>query len=489
MPELYIASRPIRVLSAAALFDGHDAAINIMRRILQAQGAEVIHLGHNRSVDEVAVAAVQEDVDAIAISSYQGGHVEFFEYLVKTLAERGAGHIRVYGGGGGTIVADEIEYLHSVGVARIFSPEDGQELGLAAMVNTILRECDSDAPRGAEPSLDALASGATDALARVLTRIEAGTLHDVDEVRTRAAAGSAAVLGVTGTGGSGKSSLTDELIRRLRIDQADKLRTAVLAIDPSRRRGGGALLGDRIRMNTLGDDRVYFRSLATRGSTAEVPEYLPDMIAACRAAGFDLIVVETPGIGQGDSAVVELVDLSLYVMTAEFGAASQLEKIEMLDVADVVAINKFERRGSEDARRDVARQLVRNREAFGVAWEDMPVFGTSAASFNDDGVTALYQYVRDELAGAGLRVGEPALPPVSTRTSTGVWTALPPERVRYLSEISSTVRDYHSTTARDVALAGQRAMHRRASELLDARTSEPAVVTTLDTLRELADSV
>jgi isobutyryl-CoA mutase len=488
MPELYIASRPIRVLSAAALFDGHDAAINIMRRILQAQGAEVIHLGHNRSVDEVAVAAVQEDVDAIAISSYQGGHVEFFEYLVKTLAERGAGHIRVYGGGGGTIVADEIEYLHSVGVARIFSPEDGQELGLAAMVNTILRECDSDAPRGAEPSLDALASGATDALARVLTRIEAGTLHDVDEVRTRAAAGSAAVLGVTGTGGSGKSSLTDELIRRLRIDQADKLRTAVLAIDPSRRRGGGALLGDRIRMNTLGDDRVYFRSLATRGSTAEVPEYLPDMIAACRAAGFDLIVVETPGIGQGDSAVVELVDLSLYVMTAEFGAASQLEKIEMLDVADVVAINKFERRGSEDARRDVARQLVRNREAFGVAWEDMPVFGTSAASFNDDGVTALYQYVRDELAGAGLRVGEPALPPVSTRTSTGVWTALPPERVRYLSEISSTVRDYHSTTARDVALAGQRAMHRRASELLDARTSEPAVVTTLDTLRELADS-
>jgi isobutyryl-CoA mutase len=219
MPELYTPSRPIRVLSAAALFDGHDAAINIMRRILQAQGAEVIHLGHNRSVDEVAVAAVQEDVDAIAISSYQGGHIEFFEYLVKTLAERGAGHIRVYGGGGGTIVADEIEYLHSVGVARIFSPEDGQELGLAAMVNTILRECDSDAPRGAEPSLDALASGATDALARVLTRIEAGTLHDVDEVRTRAAAGSAAVLGVTGTGGSGKSSLTDELIRRLRIDR------------------------------------------------------------------------------------------------------------------------------------------------------------------------------------------------------------------------------------------------------------------------------
>jgi methylmalonyl-CoA mutase len=487
MPDLYTPSRPIRVLSAAALFDGHDAAINIMRRILQGQGAEVIHLGHNRSVDEIAVAAIQEDVDAIAISSYQGGHLEFFEYLVKTLGERGADHIRVYGGGGGTIVADEIEYLHSVGVARIFSPEDGQQLGLAAMVNTILRECDSEAPRGTAPNLDALASGATDALARVLTRIEAGTFDDVEQLRTLAAAGSAAVLGVTGTGGSGKSSLTDEMIRRLRIDQADKLRTAVLAIDPSRRRGGGALLGDRIRMNTLGDDRVYFRSLATRGSTAEVPDYLPDMIAACRAAGFDLIVVETPGIGQGDSAIVDLVDLSLYVMTAEFGAASQLEKIEMLDVTDVVAINKFERRGSEDARRDVARQLVRNREAFGVAWEDMPVFGTSAASFNDDGVTALYQYVRDDLGDKGLRVGEAALPPVSTKTSTGAWTALPPERVRYLAEISATVRDYHSRTEQDVVLAGQRAMHRRAAELLDARASEPAVVTTLDTLRGLSD--
>ena len=496
-PELHVASRPIRVLTAAALFDGHDAAINIMRRILQTQGAEVIHLGHNRSVDEIAIAAVQEDVDAIAISSYQGGHVEFFEYLVTTLADRGAGHIRVYGGGGGTIVPEEIDYLHSVGVARIFSPADGQELGLAAMVNSILRESDTDEPRRATPSINALQAGATEALAGVITAIETGTLDDagLDAVREQARQTPSVVLGITGTGGAGKSSLTDELIRRLRIDQADKLRTAVLAIDPSRRRGGGALLGDRIRMNSLGDDRVFFRSLATRGSNTEVPGYLADMVAACSAAGYDLVIVETPGIGQGDSAVTDLVDLSLYVMTAEFGAASQLEKIEMLDVADVVAINKFERRGSEDARRDVARQLVRNREAFGVSWEDMPVFGTSAASFNDDGVTALYQYLRDDLAGKGLSVADPVLPTVTTRASTGVTAPLPADRVRYLADISAAVREYHARTDKDVALAGQRAMHRRASEILDSRNDEradvslesSAVDTTLSTLRTLAD--
>ncbi|MBN9618247.1 MAG: methylmalonyl-CoA mutase, partial [Actinobacteria bacterium] len=276
--------------------------------------------------------------------------------------------------------------------------------------------------------------------------------------------------------------LTDELIHRLRVDQADKLRTAVLAIDPSRRRGGGALLGDRIRMNSLGrdmlgsqaplGDRVYFRSLATRGSSAEVPTYLADMISATKAAGYDLVVVETPGIGQADSAVTDLVDLSLYVMTAEFGAASQLEKIEMLDFADVVAINKFERRGSEDARRDVARQLVRNRNAFGQTWEDMPVFGTSAASFNDDGVTALYQYLRDQLATQGLPVQEGTLAHVSTTVSTHAWAPLPANRVRYLSEISDAVRDYHVATGRQVELARRRALHDRAATALDGRSRE-----------------
>ncbi|MDT4932030.1 MAG: isobutyryl-CoA mutase, partial [Pseudonocardiales bacterium] len=463
MTALHIPTRPIRVLSAAALFDGHDAAINIMRRILQAQGAEVVHLGHNRSVDEIAVAAIQEDVDAIAISSYQGGHVEFFEYLVRTLAQRGAGHIRVYGGGGGTIVPAEIDYLHGIGVAGIFAPEDGQRLGLAAMVNTIIADCDF--PRPARTiDTNAVASGDTAALAQLITRIESGTAEP------RTASANAVVLGITGTGGAGKSSLTDELIHRLRLDQDDKLRTAVIAIDPSRRRGGGALLGDRIRMNCLGDDRVYFRSLATRGSSAEVPAYLPDMIIACKAAGYDLIVIETPGIGQADSAVTDLVDLSLYVMTAEFGAASQLEKIEMLDVADVVAINKFERRGSEDARRDVARQLVRNRNAFGSTWQDMPVYGTSAASFNDDGVTALYQHLRDSLADKGLPVQPGRLPFVATKTSTAAWAPLPPHRVRYLSEIAEHLRDYRADTDHQIVLARQRALHRTASAILTQRT-------------------
>jgi methylmalonyl-CoA mutase len=492
---LHVPSRPIRVLSAAALFDGHDAAINIMRRILQAQGAEVVHLGHNRSVDEIAVAAVQEDVDAIAISSYQGGHVEFFEYLVQTLAERGAGHIRVYGGGGGTIVPAEIDYLHGVGVARIFSPEDGQRMGLAAMVNTILADCDEQIRHRVPPTLDAVASGDIAALARTISAIESHALSadELADLQRGAKATHAVVLGVTGTGGSGKSSLTDELIHRLRLDQDDKLRTAVLAIDPSRRRGGGALLGDRIRMNCLGDDRVYFRSLATRGSASEVPSYLPDMIVACRAAGYDLVVVETPGIGQADSAVTDLVDVSLYVMTAEFGAASQLEKIEMLDVADVVAINKFERRGAEDARRDVARQLVRNRGAFGSSWEDMPVFGTSAASFHDDGVTALYRHLRDLLTDKGLRTQPGALPAVSTKTSTAAWAPLPAHRVRYLSEIAEQVRDYHADTVRQAALARQRALHERAAAALSVRTedaprlAESSVAATLDTLRTLAD--
>jgi methylmalonyl-CoA mutase len=491
MSDLHVPSHPIRVLSAAALFDGHDAAINIMRRILQAQGGEVIHLGHNRSVDEIVLAAIQEDVDAVAISSYQGGHVEFFEYLVGTLAERGAGHMRVYGGGGGTIVPAEIEYLHRVGVARIFSPQDGQQLGLAAMVNTIIADCDSPRP-DERIDLSAVAAGDQAALARLLTHIELGTaapFSPVEELTTRS---NAVVLGITGTGGAGKSSLTDELIRRFRLDQDDKLRIAVIAIDPSRRRGGGALLGDRIRMNCLGDDRVYFRSLATRGSSAEVPGYLPDMIVACKAAGYDLIVVETPGIGQADSAVSDVVDLSLYVMTAEFGAASQLEKIEMLDVADVVAINKFERRGSEDARRDVARQLVRNRNAFGSSWEDIPI-GTSAASFNDDGVTALYQYLRDALAAKGLSVQDGALPAVTTKVSTAAWTPLPTQRVRYLSEIADQVRGYHVDTDRQVALARTRALHSRAQDALIGRAGdaprlpESSVSATLDTLRTLAE--
>ncbi|MET0233268.1 MAG: fused isobutyryl-CoA mutase/GTPase IcmF [Kibdelosporangium sp.] len=445
---LHRPANPVRFVTAASLFDGHDAAINIMRRILQSQGAEVIHLGHNRSVKEVVAAAIQEDVQGVAISAYQGGHVEYFSYLVELLNERGAGHIKVFGGGGGVIVPAEIELLHSRGVAHIFSPADGQQMGLAKMINTMIESCDYDLAARVPQSWDALPAGNQDVLARAITQIEAGVFTAREAIRSTR---QVPVLGITGTGGSGKSSLTDEIVRRFRHDQQDKVRVAVLAIDPTRRKGGGALLGDRIRMNSVDGETVFFRSLATRSAGSEIPDGLADVIAACKAAGYDLVIVETPGIGQGDAAIVPFVDLSLYVMTPEFGAASQLEKIDMLDFADVVAINKFERRGAEDARRDVGRQLVRNREAFGKSWEDMPVYGTSAATFNDDGVTALYQHLRDALVEKGLAAAEGILPTVGHKTSTSASTVVPAARARYLSDIADTVRGYHGRTEQQVA--------------------------------------
>ncbi|MEV5958260.1 fused isobutyryl-CoA mutase/GTPase IcmF [Streptomyces sp. NPDC051987] len=452
MRDLHRPHQPVRLLTASALFDGHDASINIMRRIFQSQGAEVIHLGHNRSVQEVAEAALEEDVQGVAVSSYQGGHVEYFEYLVQSLRDRGADHIRVVGGGGGVIVPDEIDRLRRSGVT-IFSPEDGQRMGLAGMVNSVIRDCDFDVWDRAPAEAAEVLAGDRQALARALTGAELGKLPAGFMEKLRGAtAGTVPVLGITGTGGSGKSSLTDELVRRFRVDQRDRLRVAVLAVDPTRRRGGGALLGDRIRMNCLDGDRIFFRSLATRGNR-ELPEHLTDMIDVVKAAGFDLVVLETPGIGQGDAAIVPFVDVSLYVMTPEFGAASQLEKIDMLDFADVVAINKFERRGAKDALRDVARQLVRNREAFHQGPEDMPVFGTSAATFNDDGVTALYQHLRAALAERGLPVGEGALPSVGVRHSSGIRQVVPASRVRYLAEIAETVRGYHAETEHLVAAA------------------------------------
>jgi methylmalonyl-CoA mutase len=445
--ELHVPVHPVRFVTAAALFDGHDAAINIMRRILQAQGAEVIHLGHDRSVREVVDAVLEEDAQGVAISSYQGGHVEYFEYLAQLLRQSGAGHVRVFGGGGGVIVPEEIARLAAAGV-RIFTPEDGQRLGLPGMINELIRDCDADL--AAEPApLEAVLAGDRRALARTITCLQAGRLPEPDQAALAAAAAARAVpvLGITGTGGSGKSSLTDELVRRLRTDQQDKLRVAVLAVDPTRRRGGGALLGDRIRMNALDGDHVFFRSLATRGAR-ELPEAIEAIIGACRAAGYDLVILETPGIGQGDAAVVPLADVALYVMTPEFGAASQLEKIDMLDFADVVAINKFERRGAADALRDVSRQLIRNRSAFGARPQDMPVFGTSAATFNDNGVTALYQHLAGLLAARGLALAEGVLPAASGRTSTDAASVIPPARTAYLAEIAGTVRGYHTETAR-----------------------------------------
>jgi methylmalonyl-CoA mutase len=446
MADLHRPQHPIRLITASSLFDGHDASINIMRRIFMSQGCEVIHLGHNRSVQEVVDAALEEDAQGVAVSSYQGGHVEYFEYLVESLRAAGAGHVKVVGGGGGVIVPAEIERLRASGVT-IFSPEDGQRMGLVAMVNSVVEACDTDLWADRQVTVEQVLTGDRFAVARAITGAQEGRLDEamLAEVRAAAQRRVVPVLGITGTGGSGKSSLTDEVVRRFRTDQQDKLRIAVVAVDPTRRKGGGALLGDRIRANSLDGDRVFFRSLATRGSH-EVPDHLADVIEVLKAAGNDLVVVETPGIGQGDAGIVPLVDHSLYVMTPEFGAASQLEKIDMLDFADTVAINKFERRGAQDALRDVGRQLVRNREAFSQGASDMPVFGTSAATFNDDGVTALYQHLRDALAEAGLTVDEGTLPRVDVRHSSGIRQVVPADRVRYLSEISETVRGYHART-------------------------------------------
>ncbi|RJO72320.1 methylmalonyl-CoA mutase [Nocardia panacis] len=477
--QLHTLTHPIRFVTSAALFDGHDAAINIMRRILQAQGAEVIHLGHNRSVAEVLDAVLTEDVQGVAVSSYQGGHVEYFEYLADSLKKAGAEHVRIFGGGGGVIVAAEIARLAAAGVT-IFSPEDGQRLGLPGMINRLIRECDAD-PATEPPVLEAVLAGERPALARTLTCLQQDALPpDIRQgLDAAAAARTVPVLGITGTGGSGKSSLTDELVRRLRSDQQDKLRVAVLAVDPTRRRGGGALLGDRIRMNALDGAHIFFRSLATRGAR-ELPNGIDGMITACKAAGYDLIILETPGIGQGDAAVVDHVDLALYVMTPEFGAASQLEKIDMLDYADVVAVNKFERRGAADALRDVARQLIRNRGAFGAAPEDMPVFGTSAATFNDDGVTALYQHLTELLAARGLPLQQGTLPHVEIRASTRFAQIIPPARVRYLAEIADTVRAYHAETATQIPVAQRiQRLAQVAAELPD----DPAVIALADKAR------
>ncbi len=472
----YRPKHKVRFVTAASLFDGHDASINIMRRILQSMGAEVIHLGHNRSVDEVVTAALQEDVQGIAVSSYQGGHVEFFKYMLDLLRERGGSNIRVYGGGGGVIVPEEIKELHDYGVARIFSPEDGQKMGLAGMIGLMVAECDHDLGKAAPTALDALkdkdATKRWRALAQLITALELNEVDArlVEALHKQADTAKVPVLGVTGTGGAGKSSLTDELVRRLRLDQGDQLNIAVISIDPSRRKSGGALLGDRIRMNAIGPWRhgpkVYMRSLATREAGSEISEALPHAVAAAKVAGFDVVIVETSGIGQGDAAVVPHVDLSLYVMTPEYGAASQLEKIDMLDFADFVAINKFDRKGAADALRDVAKQVQRNKGDFAKKPDEMPVFGTMAARFNDDGVTALYQALLPRLKELGLKAGDGALPKVTTRHSTNQTPIVPPSRTRYLAEISDTVRGYKKRAIEQSRLARQRQQLREAKRML-----------------------
>ena len=460
----------VRFVTAASLFDGHDASINIMRRILQAAGVEVIHLGHNRSVEEIVVAAIEEDAHAIAVSSYQGGHVEYFKYMVDMLRERGAGAVHVFGGGGGVIIPEEVRDLHEYGVTRIYSPEDGRTLGLRGMIDDMIARCRGGANGSGGGDLEALASGDRRALARAITAIENGILEPshLAAVRERAAAlTTPPVVGITGTGGSGKSSLTDEIVRRLRLDRRDTLRIAVLAVDPSRRKTGGALLGDRIRMNAIDHPNVYMRSLATRVSGSEVPAAFADIVAATRIAGFDIVIVETSGIGQGDAGIVPLVDVPVYVMTPEFGAASQLEKIDMLDFAALVAINKFDRRGAEDALRDVSKQVQRNREAFSAPVEDMPVYGTIASRFNDDGVTALYHRVVAILRERGLvNWDDGVLPAPDVRASSHTRAIVPAGRTRYLCEIAQSVREYHGHVDRQATLARERQHLREARRLL-----------------------
>ncbi|MBN1690633.1 MAG: methylmalonyl-CoA mutase family protein [Dehalococcoidia bacterium] len=445
----------VRVVTATALFDGHDAAINIMRRLIQAGGAEVIHLGHSRSVGEVVEAAIQEDVQAVAVSSYQGGHMEFFKYMKDMFDKLGAGHIRIFGGGGGVIRPNEIKELQDYGIERIYDPEDGRNMGLVGMIDDLLQRCDfhtigitsehDKSKRGAAiPSPAKLNTQEPAKVARMITLAEMGVdpWHRYSDIlKDKAAQSKAPVIGITGTGGSGKSSLLDELVLRFRADNPGKT-VAVLSADPSKRRTGGALLGDRIRMNYVYGGNVYMRSLSTRGSKTEVPEVIQDAIAVVKAAGYDLVMVETAGIGQGDTAIVDISDVCLYVMTAEFGAPTQLEKIDMLDFADIVVLNKYDKKGSEDALRDVRRVLRRTHEKFDAPLESMPVYGTIASRYNDEGVNGLYARLLECIHRKCGRQFICNVPEDRISHTSAVRFAIPPDHIRYLGEIAETVRDY-----------------------------------------------
>ena len=450
--EIYKPRNNVRVVTATSLFDGHDATINIIRRILQDTGAEVIHLAHNRSIQEFVDAAIEEDVQGVAMSSYQGGHMEGFKYMIDLLRERGAGHVKVFGGGGGVIVPDEIEELQAYGVAKIYSPEDGTTMGLQGMINHMVENMDFSTLDFHDLDVEKLSCDDKKTVAAYITAVEeakAGRHGNLDElvadIKPLADRHNPPVIGITGTGGAGKSSLTDELIIRFLHDMPS-IRIAVISCDPSRRKTGGALLGDRIRMNGISSPRVYMRSLATRKSHMEVSEALPEAIQVAKAAGFDLVIAETAGIGQGDSNIIQISDVSIYVMTSEFGAPSQLEKIDMLDYADLIVVNKFEKKGSDDAVRDVRKQVQRNRKAWSTDTADMPVYGTIASKFNDDGVTAFYHGVIEAI-NAKMNLSLTAcLPKPANKISSSKTIIIPPERNRYLAEISETVRKYHHQT-------------------------------------------
>lgn len=490
MQETYKPKNHIRFVTASSLFDGHDASINIMRRIIQGMGGEVIHLGHNRSVEEVVNAAIQEDAQGIAISSYQGGHVEYFKYMYDLLKEKGASHIRIYGGGGGVIIPREIKELHEYGIARIFSPEDGRKYGLNGMIEQMIKECDfpTVTPEGAQ-EIEKLEAGDPNAVAKLITLAEQ---HVGSEKETAAAvetlmekvktlSKSVPVVGITGTGGAGKSSLTDELIRRF-INEIPEKRVAILSVDPTKQKTGGALLGDRIRMNAIFSPRVYMRSLATRQSRSELSLAIKDAIDVVKAAGFDLVIVETSGIGQGNAGITDVCDVSMYVMTSEFGAPSQLEKIDMIDYADLIVINKFERKGSEDAKRQVQKQYQRSHLFWDKELDEMPVYGTIASQFNDPGTNALF-------AALVNKINEKAGTDWTTSFSTNAVVEkqnviIPNDRRYYLREISETVRGYHKLAAEQADLARRLFQLEGTIEAVEESGSNSEVLSSLQVLKE-----
>jgi methylmalonyl-CoA mutase len=483
--EVYRPKNHVRFVTASSLFDGHDASINIMRRILQASGAEVIHLGHNRSVEEVVNAAIQEDVQGIAISSYQGGHVEYFKYMKDLLVERGAPHIRIFGGGGGVIIPKEIKELQEYGISGIFSPEDGRKLGLQGMINQILMECDvATEPKGVKEEIANVTTENPEVLAHLITVAEeAHQTHNEEAVemlkQAKQLSKDTPVLGITGTGGAGKSSLTDELIRRFLQELPDK-KIAVLSIDPTKQKTGGALLGDRIRMNAIFNKRVFMRSLATRGSRTELSGALADVLDVVRVAGYDMIIVETSGIGQGDAEITNVSDVSMYVMTSEFGAPSQLEKIDMIDYADLIVINKFERKGSEDALRQVQKQYQRSRELWHDDLDTMPVYGTIASQFNDKGTNSLFAALvatLNEKTGSAWETSYDQF--VKTQKQNVI---IPNDRRYYLREITDAVRGYHRKSEEQVGFARRLFQLEGAIEQVKEKASDDVLVQSLESL-------
>jgi len=481
-PDPYKPRYHVRVVTAASLFDGHDAAINIMRRILQSSGAEVIHLGHNRSVAEIVDCAIQEDAQSIAVTCYQGGHMEFFKYMYDLLHQKGAGHIKIFGGGGGTILPGEIKELHEYGIAGIYSPDDGRRMGLQGMINDVLKRSDYPTGKDIKVTERDIVNKDYNAIARLISAVEnyPETVKGIMAgIKTNGADYRPPVLGITGTGGSGKSSLIDEIVRRFLIDFPEKY-LAIISVDPSRRKTGGALLGDRIRMNSIHNPRVYMRSLATRQSNLALSKYVQDAVRIVQAAAFDLVLLETSGIGQADTEIIDYSDFSMYVMTPEYGAAIQLEKIDMLDFADVIALNKFDKRGSLDALRDVKKQYARNHKLWEAEQDHLPVFGTIASQFNDPGVNNLYHdliHLIEEKTGVKFGTSFKKIDEMSEKIHI-----IPPQRTRYLSEITETVRKYNQWTEAQAAVAQRLYSLHQAMQMIHESGGDENVMQSLETL-------